>query len=180
MIYMFLADGFEEIEALATLDILRRADIQIKTVSVNGGSVCGAHNITVNADISLDDVDKSLLSGVILPGGMPGTTNLLKSKKVLDLVEYSYNSGFITCAICAAPMILGELGILDGRNATCYPGFEKYLKGAVVTQDLVAVSQNIITARGAGATFLFGFKIVEMIKGEDVALSLKGSMQCNE
>lgn len=180
MIYMFLANGFEEIEALATLDILRRAEIEVQTVSLDGSVVTGTHGIKVYADIPLCEVNKDILSGVILPGGMPGTTNLLNCDKVLDLVRFSYDSGFVTAAICAAPMIFGEMGLLQGEMATCYPGFEKHLKGAKLTDEYAVVSGNIITGKGAGAAFEFAFKIVEKIKGKDVVNLLKGSMQCIE
>lgn len=179
MIYMFLADGFEEIEALATLDILRRAQIEIKTVSIKSTNiVSGSHGISVAADITIDDVDENTLSGVILPGGMPGTTNLLNSDKVLQLVKLSFDKGLLTAAICAAPMILGKMGLLEGKTATCYPGFEEHLKGAEISDDFAVVSQNIITAKGAGAAFEFAFKIIEFIKGEETVETLKRSMQC--
>ena len=178
MIYMFLANGFEEIEALATLDILRRAQIEVQTVSVQGNIVTGSHGISVEADINLLEVDKNAFKGVILPGGMPGTTNLQNSSEVLELVRYSYEKGFLTAAICAAPMVLGELGLLNGKTATCYPGFEKHLKGATISAEPAVSCDNIITGKGAGAVFDFAFKIVEKIKGEDIVNELKRSMQC--
>ncbi len=178
MIYMFLADGFEEIEALATLDIIRRAGIEIKTVGVTGDRVIGSHNIEVMADLKLGEISFDNLLGVILPGGLPGTTNLEKCPQVIKFVEYSANNGLLVAAICAAPSVLGHLNLLNGKNATCFPGFETELLGARVCADSVVCDGNFITGKGAGAAIDFGLKIVEYFKGSDISNELRKSMQC--
>lgn len=173
MIYLLLADGFEEVEALTPLDLLRRAGKEIYTVSVTGKrTVRGAHGIVVEADLcatdSLDECDEML----ILPGGMPGTTNLDASPLTDRLLsEVSSHGGYIA-AICAAPLILGKRGILREKRAVCYPGFEKELLGADVLSTSVAVDGNIITATGAGVAVLFGGVLVERLCGREAAKAL--------
>ena len=164
MIYMFLANGFEETEAIGCLDVLRRAELAVKTVGIDGKEVCGSHGVTVVADAVLDDVKKDDMEGVILPGGMPGTLNLQANEKVIEFVRFCAENGKLVAAICAAPMILGELGILEGKLAVCYPGFEEHLKGASVEDAFVAIDGNVITARGAGASMLFGARIADWFK----------------
>lgn len=160
MLYMILADGFEETEAIAPLDIIRRAEIDIKTVGVGGKEILGAHKITVLADLDISEADFSDISGIILPGGMPGTLNLEKNEKVRELIIKCNNENKLIAAICAAPSILGNMGLLDGRRATCFPGFEDTLSGAEVTDDFVCRDKNIITGKGAGAALCFGAEIV--------------------
>ena len=133
MFYVFLAEGFEETEALAPVDVMRRAKLDVKTVGVTGECVTSSHGVPVKADITIDNIDLDDVQGVVLPGGMPGTLNLEANEKVLEAVKYSCENGKIVAAICAAPSILGHLGILDGKKATCFPGFEKELKGADYT-----------------------------------------------
>ncbi len=178
MLYMFLAEGFEEIEALATLDVIRRANIDILSVGVGGNMITGSHNISVKADIKLDDISTTDLSGVVLPGGLPGTTNLEGCEKVIEFVKYSNDKGLLVSAICAAPSILGHLGILNGKKATCYPGYEPELSGADCDGSYVVADGNIITARGAGAAIDFGLKIVEYFKGAEFSNELRKTMQC--
>ena len=178
MLYMFLADGFEEIEALATLDIIRRANIEIATVGVTGENVTGAHNISVKADVNIDDINFDDLTGVILPGGLPGTTHLDNSSKVCELTVNANDRGLLVSAICAAPSVLGRLGLLKGKKATCYPGFEDKLSGAECTDEYVVRDGNIITGRGAGAAIEFGLKIVEYFKGDQISNELRKTMQC--
>ena len=134
MVYLFLADGFEEVEALCPLDLLRRAGAEVKTVGVTGKYVTGAHDISVAADILPEEMvlDRSL-DMIVLPGGMPGTTNLDASGAVHEAIRYAHERGITIGAICAAPMIIGKLGYLSGRSAICYPGFEKYLVGANIS-----------------------------------------------
>lgn len=179
MFYMFLANGFEETEALATLDVLRRAEIEIETVGVTGKTVIGSHSIPVVADIEIDEIDINAVDGVVLPGGMPGTTNLQNSKTVLDCVMAAYNNNKPVCAICAAPSVLGQLGILNGKNATCFPGFEDKLIDAKLQNVGVVADGNVVTAKGAGVSLEFGFKITELVKGKDVSDKLREIMQCN-
>lgn len=164
MVYMFLADGFEETEAIGCLDVLRRAEIDVKTVGISGKNVTGSHGVTVVADLDADAIDVACVEGVILPGGMPGTLNLQADERVVGMVEFCADNGNLVAAICAAPMILGQLGLLEGKMAVCYPGFEEHLKGAIIEDALVAIDGNIITAKGAGASMLFGARIADWFK----------------
>lgn len=169
MIYMFLAEGFEEVEALAPLDLIRRAGLEIKTVGVGSKTVTGSHGISVTADITVDELADNTPDMVILPGGMPGTKNLDANETVHKAISDAIKNGAYVCAICAAPMILGKLGLLVGKKATCFPGFEEYLAGAIVTGDKVAVDGRIITAKGMGAAIEFGLAIVAELKGKATA-----------
>lgn len=179
MFYCFLADGFEEIEALATIDILRRADIPVTTVGVDGDVICGAHDICVTADMPIGDFQFSEDAlGVILPGGMPGVKNLYADENVREAVSYCASRGLYLCAICAAPSIPGRMGILEGKKATCFPGFEDELKGADVTVEKVVVDGKVITAKGAGCALDFGFTIVAQVQSEADAARIASSMQC--
>lgn len=178
MIYVFLADGFEEIEATAPIDILRRAELDLKTVGVAGKTVTGSHGITFVPDIEIKDVTTDDMDMVILPGGMPGTLNLEKNPIVKASVDYCIRNDKYVAAICAAPSILGHMGALAGKKATCFPGFEGQLTGAVVTEDFVTVDGKIITGKGAGASVDFALKIVELVAGKNVADKLFASMQC--
>ena len=177
MIYVFLAKGFEEIEAITPVDIMRRAGLSVKTVGVTGDRVSGSHGIEITADIGLDDVDMSKAELVFLPGGMPGTTNLMENKKVEECILYAAENNIPIAAICAAPMILGELNLLNGKNAVCFPGFEEHLKGAVISDSGVVADGKIITAKGAGAAHKLGFKLVEILKNKETADELFSSMQ---
>lgn len=172
MIYMFLAEGFEEVEALAPLDIIRRAGLEIKTVGVGSKTVIGSHGIPVTADITVDEFSDAAPDMVILPGGMPGTKNLDANETVHKAIADAVKNGAYLCAICAAPMILGKLGLLVGKKATCFPGFEEYLAGAIVTGQKVAVDGRIITAKGMGAAVEFGLAIVAALKDETTANEL--------
>ena len=139
MIYVFLANGFEEIEALAPVDILRRAELEVKTVGVGGKTITGSHGITVTADIEEKDVTTDDMELMILPGGMPGTLNLEKSPIVTTCAEYCAKNDIYLAAICAAPSVLGHLGLLNGKEAICFPGFEGELKGATISEKPVCV-----------------------------------------
>lgn len=169
MVYVFLADGFEEIEALTTVDILRRAGIKTVTVGVGGVSVAGSHGIKVLADISETDAVFSELEMIILPGGMPGTLNLEASETVNKFIDYSSENNLWIAAICAAPSILGHKGLLRGKRAVCYPGFENHLEGATVCDKQVVVDGKIITARGMGAALDFSLELLSLLKGEEYA-----------
>ena len=170
MVYLFLAEGFEETEAIVTIDILRRGYADVKTVSISGDkAVTGAHGITVMADISISEVKKADAEAFILPGGMPGTKNLAESEEVKELLLYGNENEKLVCAICAAPSVLGKYGILKGRRAVCYPGFEDYLDGAKVYEVPVMHDGNVITSRGAGTAHLFAEEILVALKGELVA-----------
>lgn len=161
MLYILLADGFEEVEAIAPLDVLRRADMEVKTVGVTGRSVTGAHGIEIKADLSIEDVRETIPDGVILPGGMPGTLNLQKNADVQTLLQTCFAQKKLIAAICAAPMIIGELGMLSGKRATCFPGFEDSLNDAILLDDGVVRDGSFITAKGAGVALKFGAAIVD-------------------
>lgn len=177
MVYIFLADGFEEIEALAPLDILRRGGVDVKTVGVTGEFVMGAHDITVKSDIDINSVDVSAIEAVFLPGGGKGTENLDASEKVKAIVLEAAKAGKLVCAICAAPSILGKMGLLKGKEATCYPGFEKYLEGADVKAAPVVQSGNFITSNGMGSAYKFGFSMLAALKDVETAEKIKKQIQ---
>lgn len=177
MIYIFLADGFEEVEALAPLDILRRANLDTVTVGVTGEFVTGAHNITVKADISIGDVSFENIDAVILPGGLGGTENLDKNEIVKNAVKYANDNKKLVCAICAAPSILGKMGLLKGKKATCYPGFENTFDGGEYVKQSVAVCDNFITSDGMGSAYKFGFEIVAALCGIEKAEEIKSQIQ---
>lgn len=176
-VYEFLADGFEDIEALAPVDILRRGGVEIITVSVNGSDyVESAHGVTYKADVKFSDVDLSDATLLLLPGGMPGAKNLLEHRGLnAALLSQAERRGLIG-AICAAPMVLGELGLLSGKKATCYPGFESHLHGAHYTHELVTVDGNIITGEGPAAALPYGYRLLAILKGEDVARQIEDGM----
>lgn len=179
MFYCFLADGFEEIEAFAPVDILRRAGVAVKTVGVGGDLVHGSHNIFVHTDSRIIDCDPCRdLQGIILPGGMPGVKNLDADENLHEMIRCCERKGLLICAICAAPSILGRMGVLKGKRATCFPGFEEALRGADVCTDKVVVDGNIITAKGAGCALDFGFAIVEAVCGAEKAEAIASAMQC--
>lgn len=179
MVLVLFAEGFEEIEALTVVDILRRAKIDVITAGVGSKSVIGSHEIKIECDIELSDefLDKNL-SALVLPGGMPGTLNLEKSETVIELIKKAYKEDTLLAAICAAPSVLGKLGLLRGLEATCYPGFEKYLEGAVLSEKGVCQSGKIITGRGMGCSIDFALKILENLKTAEDALRIRSSLQC--
>ena len=174
---LFLADGFEEIEALTPVDILRRGGVSVKTVGIGGNTVKGSHNISVLADITENELDFKEIDAVILPGGIPGTVNLGKSEAVISAINFAWQNGKIIGAICAAPSILGDLGILKGKKAICFDGFENHLTGAVIERSPVVSDGNIITACGAGAAHLFGFELLSKIKDKNTADKLRAGMK---
>lgn len=171
MVYLFLADGFETIEALTVVDMLRRASIDIQTVSVSKSlDVTSAQKITVRADILFDDISQKP-DAVVLPGGMPGTINLKNHKGLKDLIQNQYSEGRLVAGICAAPSILSEMGILKGRKAISYPTFEEQLskEGALLTREKAVTSDNVITSRGMGTAISFSAAIISWLKDEKTA-----------
>lgn len=178
MVYCFLADGFEELEAIAPIDMLKRAGINVITVGVTGKNVTGSHGITFVSDITVDQaVFTDELEAVILPGGMPGTLNLEKNDVVQKAIDYANDNGKYICAICAAPSILGHKGLLKGKKATAFPGFEKELLGAVTDNYYVACDGKYITARGAGVATEFGLRIVSELVSEEKSNEIKSTIQ---
>ena len=178
MIYVFLANGFEEIEALATVDIRRRAELDVKTVGVGGKTVTGSHGIPVTADIEEKDVTTDDMELVVLPGGMPGTLHLEQSPVVACALETARRQNAYICAICAAPSILGHKGLLRGRKAVCFPGYEQELEGAQVLTEPVVTDGTVITARGAGVAVDFGLEIAARLVSPERAEQIRKSMQC--
>ena len=178
MVVVFLANGFEEIEALATVDILRRGGLSVLTVGVGGTTVVGSHGISVKADCADACLPQESFEAVVLPGGLPGTTNLEASPIVQSCLDEAAENGAWLCAICAAPSVLGHKGLLRGKRATCYPGYEADLHGAVVVDEAVAVDEKVITARGAGVSVAFGLSIVAALVSEEKANELGEAMQC--
>ena len=174
MVYLFLADGFEEIEALCVLDFLRRAGVSVTTVGVSGNVAHGSHNIPVVCDITEDKLDTdSDFEMIILPGGMPGSKNLDESRVVDTALRAANACGAYLAAICAAPMVLGHRGYLKNKHAICFPGFEDQLDGATIADSRVVRDGNIITAAGMGVALEFGLELVSALKGKDAAEQLR-------
>ena len=183
MVYVFLADGFEEIEALACVDILRRAGVAVQMVSVNAtNAVTGSHSIEVRADITTEKVDLANIECAVYPGGMPGAETLSSGEDTTPnmVAKYCVENDILVGAICAAPLVLGRLSLLSGKNATCYPGFENELTGAIATGERVTVDGNIVTGRGPGCSIDFAFALVSKLKGESVALEIRKAMQSDD
>ncbi len=177
MIYVFLATGFEDIEALAPVDIMRRASIEVRTVSVTGQqTVVSAHGVGIVADMLLSDVCFEQAQMLVLPGGLPGATNLDACRPLTEAIVRHHKAGGAIAAICAAPLVFGHLGLLQGRRATCYPGVEPELKGAACTGAIVERDGNIITGKGPAAAFEFGYTIVDYILGEGASQPLRKGM----
>ena len=179
MIYAFLANGFEEIEAITIIDILRREEKEVITVGIGDNIIRGAHGMVVVADtqdnmIELDDK----LEMIFLPGGMPGTLNLERSAVVQSAIDYCVENDKYIAAICAAPSILGHKGILDGKKACCYPGFEQELKGADVNYDAVNADGKIVTSRGAGTAIKLALKLVELFTSPERSKLMGDSLVC--
>lgn len=177
MVYVYLATGFEEIEAVTVADVLRRSGAELKTVSVTGERrVTGAHGITLEADILFEDAESSQCEMLVLPGGMPGTVNLGKHSGLVRELKSAAKEGRWICAICAAPMVLGNLELLEGKNATIYPGMEGHLLGANAVKAAVVCDGNIITSMGPGTATEFALALCEALFGEERADELRDDM----
>ena len=174
---ILFANGYEEVEALTVVDLLRRAKIGCEILSVaDSGQVTGSHGISIGADRNFSGTDFSQYDGVILPGGMPGTTNLAADERVLALLRSFAAAGKLTAAICAAPTVLAKSGLLEGKKAVCYPGMEEQLTGAKVSFDPVAVDGTVITSRGLGTAIPFALSIVQYFEGRERAEALASSV----
>lgn len=179
MVYLFLADGFEIIEALAPVDMLRRAKIDVTTVGVTGKTVSSSCGVAVTADITVDELNYEDAEAVILPGGMPGTLNLEANAVVQCAIDYAVENNKYVCAICAAPSILGHKNLLKGRRAICFPSFEEELTGALLSDEYVVTDGIFITARGAGVAVDFGLEIVKALSDEKTAENIRNTIQCS-
>lgn len=177
MIYVFLADGFEEVEAIGPIDVLRRAGLEVRTVGVGADVITGSHGIKIKADIREDEASFDNLEAVILPGGMPGTLNLEKNVTVQRFIDYCAGNDKYLCAICAAPSVFGHKGLLKGKEATAFPEFQSHLDGARLSESYVARDGKFITARGAGVSLEFGAEIASVFVGREKAFSILKSMQ---
>lgn len=181
MIYVFLADGFEETEAVAPIDIIRRAEKEVITVGVGSDTVRSSHGITMLADITDMQVElDERLEMIVLPGGMPGTLNLEKNPVVQAAIDFCAQRNIPIAAICAAPSILGKKGLLKGKKAICFPGFEGFLEGAEISSDSVVTDGNITTGVGPGAAIDFGLRLVEILANEKKAQLIAAGMQCRK
>ncbi|WP_234120265.1 DJ-1 family glyoxalase III [Clostridium hydrogenum] len=178
-ILLFLAEGFEEIEALTVVDVLRRADIVCDTCSLQGKNVTGSHKISVEADKLIEEINENEYDGVVIPGGMPGAENLKNSDKVVAIVKKFQAEDKIVAAICAGPIVLGRAEITYGKNITSYPGYEDELGKCNYVEEIVADDDKLITSRGPATAIYFGLKLVEKIKGEAVSNKLKEGMMLN-
>lgn len=177
-VYLFLANGFEDIEALGALDILRRGGVEVNTVSISClKAVESSHGVIVKADMFFDESDYEDADLLMLPGGMPGAENLNECEELCDLLVRHNAAGRHIAAICAAPMVLGSLGLLEGRRATCYPGFEDRMTGATYTGEPVTTDGNITTGEGPAATFPYAYRLLAMLTDEQTAHNVAKGMR---
>lgn len=172
MVYMFLGTGFEETEAIAPLDLLRRAGVEVKTVGLNGKIITGSHGIGVVADMEVQEMELSNLEMVILPGGLGGVASIRACREAMDMIRYARNSGAFVAAICAGPTVLADLGITDGKDATCYPGCEDGMGSANIVHAAAVRDGKIITGTSAGCAVPFGLKLIEALKDEAAARAI--------
>lgn len=170
MVYMLLGTGFEETEAITPLDLLRRANIDVMTVGVNGKTVCGGHGIGVTADITIDEMDLTQLDMIVLPGGLGGVASVRASAQAMAALDFAWENGKFVAAICAGPTVLADLGITDGKNITCYPGCESGCGSAKTVPGAASVRDgNLITGTSVGCAIPFGLALIEAIKGKEAA-----------
>ena len=173
MVYMLLGTGFEEVEAITPLDLMRRAGIEVMTVGVNGKVIYGAHNIGIEADIELGQMDLTNMEMIVLPGGLGGVTSVRASKEAMDALAFAYENDKFVAAICAGPTVLADLHITDNKNTTCYPGCECGMGNAAVDATVPCVRDGkIITGASAGCALPFGLKLIEALKGEEAAKTI--------
>ena len=174
MVYLLLGTGFEETEAIAPLDLLRRAGVEVLTVGINGKTVYGGHGIGIEADITVEEMDLTQLDMIILPGGLGGVASARASKATMDALAFAWENEKYVAAICAGPTVLADLGITDGRQATCYPGCEGGMGSAELIPDAACVRDGkLITGTSAGCAIPFGLALIAALKGEDVANTVK-------
>ncbi len=178
MVYVFLANGFEDIEAISVVDILRRAKINVNTVSVdNNIEVTSAHNVTIKADMLIDDVNTDEISMIVLPGGMPCTENLIRCEQLANLIHEVHNSGKYIAAISSAPWVLAHLGLLMGKRITSHPDFKDKLTEAEILPELVYQDGQIITSKGTGTALHFAYELVKILKDANISDEIRNEMQ---
>lgn len=176
MVYVFLANGFEEIEAITIIDVLRRGNVDVRTVGIGSKTVTGTHGVQVEADLADREASASAAEMIVLPGGQPGTDNLGKSEIVTNMIRDFAATGKRIAAICAAPTVLGHVGVLSGRMAVCYPGCEGALKGAKIGAENVVCDGNIVTSKGPGTAMEFSLTLLKILKGENAAAEVAAGM----
>ena len=170
MVYMLLGTGFEEVEAIAPLDLMRRAGIDVVTVGVNGKVIYGAHSIGVEADVELGQMDLTDMDMIVLPGGLGGVTSVRASKEAMAALTFAWENGKFVAAICAGPTVLADLDITDGKNATCYPGCEGGMGSAIMAENAACIRDGkLITGTSAGCAVPFGLALVAALKGQEAA-----------
>lgn len=176
MVYMLLGTGFEETEAVAPLDLLRRAGIETLTVGLNGKTVYGGHNIGIEADITIDRLDLTNMDMIVLPGGLGGVASIRGSQAAMDAIRFAYENDLFVAAICAGPTVLADLGITDGKNAVCYPGCETQMGTAKIENTAAIRDGKVITGTSAGCATAFGLELIRALKGDDVAATVKNQI----
>lgn len=169
MYYMLLGTGFEETEAVAPLDLLRRAGIKVATVGLNGKTIVGSHGIPITADLTIEELDLTSTEGVILPGGLRGVASIRASRLAMDAISFAWENHLLTAAICAGPTVLADLGIPDGRKATCYPGCEENMGKAIMVEKAAVIDGNLVTGTSAGCAVPFGLALITAISGQEAA-----------
>jgi len=170
MVYILMGTGFEETELIAPLDLLRRADVQVMTVGIGGKRITGGHGITIEADLTIEEMDLTAMDMIVLPGGLGGVESARKSKKAMQALQFAWENDKYVAAICAGPTVLADLGITDCKTVTCYPSCEEQMGDARVMGDVPCVTDGkLITAASAGCAIAFGLALVAALKGEDVA-----------
>ena len=177
MVYVLLGTGFEETEAIAPIDLLRRAGVQVLTVGVNGKTIVGGHGIGVEADITLEEMDLTAMDMIVLPGGLGGVASVRASKPAMDALAFAWNNDKFVAAICAGPTVLADLGITDGKHATCYPGCEDGMGSALMEPDAAVIRDGkLITGTSAGCAIPFGLELIRALKGDEIANKVKNQI----
>ena len=169
MVYMLLGTGFEETEAIVPLDLLRRAGVEVLTVGINGKTIYGGHNIGIEADITLDEMDLTNVEMVVIPGGLGGVASIRASQPAMDALKFAFENGKFVAAICAGPTVLADLGITDGKNATCYPGCDSQMGSANMVCAAAVTDGKLITGTSAGCAIPFGLELIAALKGRSEA-----------
>ena len=173
MVYILLGTGFEETEAIAPLDLLRRAGIEVLTVGLNGKTIYGGHNIGIEADITIDRLDLTNMDMIVLPGGLGGVASIRGCQAAMDAVRFAYENDLYVAAICAGPTVLSDLGITDGKNAVCYPGCEAQMGTANIQNTAAIRDGKVITGTSAGCAISFGLELIRALKGDEMAATIK-------